>query len=415
MKAAGISGLAPRKRRRTTIRLPGARAALDLVGRDFRPTGPDQTWSADITYSSTWEGLPYLAHVRDLFSRRIVGWSMADHIRAELGHRRARDGARPTPPRSRTDSPLRSGLSERCCSRSAAPMPGSRSRWDRSATAMTTPSARPSTPSSKKEKIYRQSWPTRAEARTAIFATSKGGTTRGAGTPRSATCPRSSSSDSTPSSPNRRSKPRFRTTDRSRRPPRRAQIGSQRVASRPSASISQPKPRARLITLSSCQPTPLRPRQAPVKHERQPVASPTRSHRTSSLTQTPTTTAKDVSSKPGAVQRVVLHSLSNPHRSGARGERAHIYFTSAPRELGEQPGFHARQEPAAFVTHAMGGGRSRSVIRGRAPSRRVRGYAAVVVAPSDLARDRKGRAGVGEPAGFERVVVGVVGAPPPGR
>ena len=84
MKAAGISGLAPRKRRRTTIRLPGVRAALDLVERDFRPTGPDQTWSADITYISTWEGFLYLAHVQDLFSRRIVGWSMADHIRAEL-------------------------------------------------------------------------------------------------------------------------------------------------------------------------------------------------------------------------------------------------------------------------------------------------------------------------------------------
>jgi putative transposase len=84
MKAAGISGLLPRKRRRTTVRLPGVRVAPDLVERDFRPDGPNQTWSADITYISTWEGFLYLAHVQDLFSRLIVGWSMADHLRSEL-------------------------------------------------------------------------------------------------------------------------------------------------------------------------------------------------------------------------------------------------------------------------------------------------------------------------------------------
>ena len=85
MKVAGISGLLPRKRRRTTVRLPGVRVAPDLVQRDFRPDGPNQTWSADITYISTWEGFLYLAHVQDLFSRLIVGWSMADHLRSELG------------------------------------------------------------------------------------------------------------------------------------------------------------------------------------------------------------------------------------------------------------------------------------------------------------------------------------------
>jgi putative transposase len=84
MRVAGISGLLPRKRRRTTVRLPGVRVAPDLVERDFDPTGPNQTWSADITYISTWEGFLYLAHVQDLYSRRIVGWSMADHLRSEL-------------------------------------------------------------------------------------------------------------------------------------------------------------------------------------------------------------------------------------------------------------------------------------------------------------------------------------------
>jgi putative transposase len=84
MKAAAISGVVPRKRRRTTVRLPGLRVPPDLVDRDFRPSAPNLTWSADITYISTWEGFLYLAHVQDLFSRLIVGWSMADHLRSEL-------------------------------------------------------------------------------------------------------------------------------------------------------------------------------------------------------------------------------------------------------------------------------------------------------------------------------------------
>jgi transposase InsO family protein len=82
MRAAGISGVLPRKRRRTTVRPPGLRVAPDLVERDFRPLAPNVTWSADITCIPTWEAFLYLAHVQDLFSRLIVGWSMGDHLRA---------------------------------------------------------------------------------------------------------------------------------------------------------------------------------------------------------------------------------------------------------------------------------------------------------------------------------------------
>ena len=67
-----------------TIRVEGVRVAPDLVERDFNPTAPNRTWSADITYIRTWEGWLYLAHVQDLFSRRIVGWAMTDHLRQEL-------------------------------------------------------------------------------------------------------------------------------------------------------------------------------------------------------------------------------------------------------------------------------------------------------------------------------------------
>lgn len=84
MRAAGISREAKRPVRRTTVRMPGVRVAPDLLERDFNPTGPDRSWAADITYIRTWEGWLYLAHVQDLFSRRIIGWAMADHLRAEL-------------------------------------------------------------------------------------------------------------------------------------------------------------------------------------------------------------------------------------------------------------------------------------------------------------------------------------------
>jgi putative transposase len=84
MHAAGLSGLTRVKRGRTTIRVPGVRVADDLVERRFRPEAPDVLWVADITYLRTWEGWVYLAAVQDAYSRRIVGWSMADHMRAEL-------------------------------------------------------------------------------------------------------------------------------------------------------------------------------------------------------------------------------------------------------------------------------------------------------------------------------------------
>jgi putative transposase len=84
MKSAGISGLVPKKYGRTTIRVPGVRVADDLVERQFRPAAANVLWLADITYLRTWEGWLYLAAVQDAYSRRIVGWSMADHMRAEL-------------------------------------------------------------------------------------------------------------------------------------------------------------------------------------------------------------------------------------------------------------------------------------------------------------------------------------------
>jgi putative transposase len=84
MRTAGITGLAPRKRGRTTIRVAGVRVADDLVERRFRPARANVLWVADITYLRSWEGWLYLAAVQDAFSRQIVGWSMANHMRAQL-------------------------------------------------------------------------------------------------------------------------------------------------------------------------------------------------------------------------------------------------------------------------------------------------------------------------------------------
>jgi putative transposase len=84
MRVQRISGTVPRTRAKTTIRVVGVRAAADLVGRDFVPTRPNELWVADIKYVPTAAGWLYLAVVLDCFSRRVVGWSMRDDLRAEL-------------------------------------------------------------------------------------------------------------------------------------------------------------------------------------------------------------------------------------------------------------------------------------------------------------------------------------------
>ena len=84
MRRAGLSGLLIRRRGTTTLRVPGVRPAPDLVARDFNPTEPNRLWTADLTEIQTWEGKLYLAVVIDCYSRRCVGWAMAEHMRTEL-------------------------------------------------------------------------------------------------------------------------------------------------------------------------------------------------------------------------------------------------------------------------------------------------------------------------------------------
>jgi putative transposase len=83
-----VAGLVGASRRRggpiTTQRDKQARPAPDLVDRDFQAAGPNQLWVADITYVPTAAGFLYLAVVVEVWSRRIVGWAMTNHLRAEL-------------------------------------------------------------------------------------------------------------------------------------------------------------------------------------------------------------------------------------------------------------------------------------------------------------------------------------------
>lgn len=84
MRKAGLRGCMRGKKKRTTRRDPRAVPAPDLVNRNFAATAPDRLWTADITYLPTDEGFLHLAFVLDVYSRRIVGWTMASHLRAEL-------------------------------------------------------------------------------------------------------------------------------------------------------------------------------------------------------------------------------------------------------------------------------------------------------------------------------------------
>lgn len=150
MRQLGLVGEMGRRRVRTTVADAAATPSKDLVGRAFSPTEPDRTWCGDITYIATGEGWLYLATVIDLFSRRVIGWAMAKHMRAELvvdalgmaiatrgGHV---DGVVFHSDRGCQSPPGGTG--------SAAPAPGYASRWAPPGSAGTTQQRRCSSPPS---------------------------------------------------------------------------------------------------------------------------------------------------------------------------------------------------------------------------------------------------------------------------
>jgi transposase InsO family protein len=173
MAAKGLVGVCPRRYKTTTIADPAADPVVDLVKRAFGPgtIELDRVYVGDITYIRTWEGWLYLATVIDLASRRVVGWSMADHMRAELvcdaldmatEHRR--------PPaglifHSDRGSQYSSGDFASLCEAHGIARSMSRpgQAWDNAV-------AESFFAALKNELIYRHAWRSRGEARRAIFA-----------------------------------------------------------------------------------------------------------------------------------------------------------------------------------------------------------------------------------------------------
>ena len=170
MRAAGLSGQLRRRRGKTTIRVQGVGTAPDLVERDFNPTEPNRLWCADITYVRTWEGWLYLASVMDCYSRRIVGWAMADHLRTEL----VIEALEMAVARRRPDAGLVHHsdqgsqytslvFTRRCRAVGIDVSMGSRGDCFDNAVLESFHATL------KKDLIHRRSWPTKTEARTAVF------------------------------------------------------------------------------------------------------------------------------------------------------------------------------------------------------------------------------------------------------
>ena len=173
MREAGLFGCGGRRRKaRTTLRSRTERIppVPDLVKRNFNPQAPNRLWVADIIYVRTWEGWLYLSFVLDTYSRRVVGWSMANNLRTELvldAVNMAIYTRRPTPGlihhsdrgSQYTSVEFGSRLKE------AGLLPSMGSVADAYDNSM----AESFVSTLKRELIHRHSWPNRQIARSAIF------------------------------------------------------------------------------------------------------------------------------------------------------------------------------------------------------------------------------------------------------
>jgi len=173
MRESGLFGCGARRRACTT-RESAAKEHLvkvpDLVKRNFTPQAPDRLWVADITYVRSWEGWLYLSFVLDTFSRKVVGWSMANHLRAELvldALNMALYNRRPAPGlihhSDRGSQYTSVEFGKRLKEAGLLPSVGSvGDAYDNSM-------AESFVSTLKRELIHRHSWPTRQSARVAIF------------------------------------------------------------------------------------------------------------------------------------------------------------------------------------------------------------------------------------------------------
>jgi putative transposase len=170
MRRAKLRGCLRGRRMKTTHRLALRQAAPDLVGRNFASEEPDSLWVADITYVRSGEGFVYLAFILDAFSRRIVGWSMAAHLRTELvvdALQMAIARRKPAPGlvhhSDRGVQYTSVSFGKRLEDEGLVPSMG------RAGSAYDNALAESFVATLKTELLYRSSWPTRQAARTAIF------------------------------------------------------------------------------------------------------------------------------------------------------------------------------------------------------------------------------------------------------
>ncbi|EZP44167.1 Mobile element protein [Micrococcus luteus] len=84
MRAAGIKGATRSKRVKTTRPDPTAARHPDLVKREFTAPAPNRLWVTDLAFVPTWAGVAYVCFIVDAFSRMIVGWRCASHMRTEI-------------------------------------------------------------------------------------------------------------------------------------------------------------------------------------------------------------------------------------------------------------------------------------------------------------------------------------------
>jgi len=170
MRLSGLRGCHRKAYVRTTRQDEAAATAPDLVERHFISDSPDTLWVADFTYVSTGEDWLYLSFMLDTYSRRIVGWCMAEHMRAELvvealsmavSRRNPAGGLIHHSDRGSQYTSVEFGARIQ----EAGILPSMGSRGDAYDNAM----AESFVATIKKELIHRHSWPTRAAARRAIF------------------------------------------------------------------------------------------------------------------------------------------------------------------------------------------------------------------------------------------------------
>ena len=170
LRAAGLVGCHRRRRRGLTRPDPQATPPADLVGRLFDPGAPDRTWFADISYIPTREGWLYLAAVMDGYSRRVVGWAMAEHLRAEL----AVDALQMALQRRQPAAGLichsdRGSQYTALGYTHALQAAGARQSMGRVATCFDNAACESFFATLKTELVHTRAWPTRQAARTAIY------------------------------------------------------------------------------------------------------------------------------------------------------------------------------------------------------------------------------------------------------